>query len=213
MSDSRDGTGVEVGPIELEDVFANLFRDGRTNAVLSWALVAVLVVVFVESVLDADRQWMVFVAAVGAIVLVPPVSAWEWRMMLPWELLVLALLPILTRGLLGGTVGTFATYLSIAAIALIVTVELHMFTWMRVTHWFAIALVVMLTLASVAVWTIVRWTFDRSLGTSYLSTNEVLMVEFLWVTAAGVAAGVLFDVYFRRRDRQLRRAIGRVGRR
>lgn len=193
-----------------EDVLERLFRDSWTNAVIAWLLVAVLALVFVDSALDFDRQWMVFVAAVGAIVLVPPVAFREWRVMLPWELLVLALLPILVRGLFGGTVGTFATYFALAALALIVVVELHLFTALEVTHWFAVVLVVMTTLASGAAWAIVRWNFDQYLGTAYLSDNHALMMEFVWVTLAGFAAGVLFDAYFRRRDRWLRRALSRV---
>lgn len=195
---------------EPDDVLERLFRSGRTNAAISWALVGVLALVFVESVLGFDRQWMVFVAAAGTIVLLPPVSYGEWRVMLPWELLVLALLPILVRGLFGGEVGTFAAYLSVAGLALLITVELHTFTRLEVTHWFAVAFVVMTTMATVAAWSIVRWRLDRHFGTSYLATNEVLMAEFLWVTIAGFAAGILFDAYFRRRDRQLRRAIARV---
>ncbi len=127
-----------------------------------------------------------------------------------WELLVLATLPILVRGLFGGSVGTFAAYLAVAGLALLITVELHMFTSLQVTHWFAITFVVLTTLASVAAWTMLRWNLDRVFGTSYLSTNEALMTEWLSVTVAGLAAGVLFDAYFRRRDRQLRRALRRV---
>jgi hypothetical protein len=37
--------------------------------------------------------------------------------------------------------------------------------------------------------------------------NAVLMTEFLWVTAAGVVAGVLFDAYFKRRGRRLGRRL------
>ncbi|WP_222918593.1 hypothetical protein [Natrinema sp. SYSU A 869] len=196
-----------------EDVFERLFRSGRTNALLAWVVVGVLAMVFVKSALDFDRQWLVFVAGVGTIVLIPPVAYGEWRVMLPWELLVLATLPILVRGLFGGNVGTFAAYLSVAGLALLITVELHMFTSLQVTHWFAIAFVVLTTLASVAAWTMVRWNLDRVFGTSYLSTNEVLMAEWLSVTVAGLAAGVLFDAYFRRRDRRLRRALRRVVRR
>ncbi len=209
MSDgasSDDAFGVE----SAEDVLERLFRDSWTNAVLAWLLVAVLALVFVDSVVGDDRQWMVFVAAVGAIVLVPPAAFREWRVMLPWELLVLALLPILVRGLFGGTVGTFATYFALAALALIVVVELHLFTALKVTHWFAVVLVVMTTLASGAAWAIVRWNFDQYLGTSYLTDNHALMMEFVWVTLAGFAAGILFDAYFRRRDRWLRRALSRV---
>ncbi|AHG04971.1 hypothetical protein HALDL1_16235 [Halobacterium sp. DL1] len=192
------------------DVLERLFRDSLANAVIAWVFVGVLALALVESALDFDGQWLLFVAGVAAVVLVPPVAFRSWRAMLPWELLVLALLPILARGLFGGTGGTFAVYLSLAAVALVVVVELHLFTAMEVTHWFAVALVVMATLASGAVWAVVRWTADQYLGTAYLSTNEALMTEFLWVTLAGFAAGVLFDAYFRRRDRWLRSALERV---
>lgn len=183
------------------------------NALLAWAMVGVLGLVFVESVLDFDLQWFVFVLVVAAIVLLPAAAYRDWRVMLPWELLVLALLPILARGLFGGSVGTFASYLAVAGLALIVTVELHMFTSLSVTHWFAVAFVVLTTLAAVAAWTILRWNLDHMFGTAYLSTNEVLMEEWLSVALAGVAAGIIFDSYFRRRDRQLRRTIRRVVRR
>jgi len=201
------------GAIELTDALETLFRNGRNNAVLAWLLVGVLAVAFVESAVDVDYLWVVFVGFVGAVVLIPPTAYREWRVMLPWELLVLALAPILVRGVFGGTVGTFAAYLSLAALALIVIVELHMFTSLRVTHWFAVVLVVLTTLAAVAAWTVVRWNADRYLGTAYLVDNETLMTEWLYVTLAGLVAGVLFDGYFRRRDRQLWRAIRRtVGR-
>lgn len=197
----------------LERVLEGVFRSGRTNALLAWAVVAVIGLVFVESVLDFDRQWTIFVGAVGAVALVPPVAYRDWHVMVPWELLVLAALPVLVRGLLGGTIGTFATYLSLAGLALLVTVELHRFTDLEVTHWFAVTLVVLTTLASAAAWTVVRWVLDRYRGTTYLSTNDALMVEFLWVTAAGLAAGILFDAYFRRRESHLRRALRVVIRR
>lgn len=195
---------------EHGDVLARLFRDGRTNAIVSWAMVGVLALVFLESALDFDLLWIAFVAAAGAVVLVPPVAYRDWQVMLPWELLVVATLPVLVRGLVGGEVGTFAHYVSIAGLALVITVELHMFTELELTHWFAVALVTMTTMAAVAAWTIVRWTVDALLGTEFLTTNEALMIEFGYVTLAGLVAGVLFDAYFRRRDRQLRRAIGRV---
>lgn len=196
--------------LEYDVVFDRLFRDDRTNAVLAWAMVAVLALVGLESVVTLDVQWIGMVTGAGTLVLIPPLASREWRVMLPWELLLLALLPVLVRGLLGGEVGTFATYTAVAAIALIVTVELHSFTALRVTHWFAVTFVVLATLASAAAWTILRWVADRRLGTSYLTTNDALMREFLWVGLAGLAAGLLFDLYFRRRDSHLQRAYRRV---
>ena len=207
-----DTPGGGGGPSDTpEDLLATLFRSGRVNAMLAWPLVAVLALTFVESVLDVDRLWVLFVAVTGAIVLVPPLAHRDWRVMLPWEVLVLALAPILVRGLFGGELGTFAYYLSVAGLALVVTVELHMFTTMRMTHWFAVVFVVMTTLASAGAWAVARWSADHLLGTEFLSAppttpdaaNAVLMTEFLWVALAGLAAGVLFDAYFKRRGRRL----------
>lgn len=217
MSD-REGRTESQTREELEDTLSRLFRSGRTNAVLSWLLVAVLVGVFVESLLDFDRLWIAFVAATGAVVLLPPLAYREWQVMLPWELLVVALLPILVRGVVGGELGTFSFYLAIAALALIVSVELHMFTALRMTHWFAVTFVVMTTMAAEAAWTILRWNADRFLGTAFLgppgvdqdAANAALMTEWAYVMLAGFAAGVLFDAYFRRRGRRLRRGIRAV---
>ena len=136
-------------------------------------------------------------------------------------LLSVALLPIWVRALFGGELGTFGYYLSVAGLALIVTVELHMFTSVRLTRWFAVLLVVLTTLASGAAWAVLRWSADQRFGTSFLlesgvtqdAANEALMIEFLWITQAGLFAGVLFDAYFGGRGRQLRRRLGRVVRR
>ena len=184
-----------------------LFRNGRTNALIAWAMVAVLVATFLGSLLEFDLLSMALTAAIVAVVVAPAVAARDPRAMLPWELLALALLPLLVRSLFGGDLGVFAVYLAIAALALVITVDLHMFSSLRVTRWFAVALVVMTTLATAAVWSILRWNLDRRYGTSYLTTNEALMVEWLYVTLAGLAAGILFDAYFRRRVVRLRRAI------
>jgi len=197
----------------IEDRLARLFQSGRTNALVAWAMIAVLVGTFVESLLAFDLLPMVLVAAITAVVVAPAVAARDPRMMLPWEVLGLALLPILVRTLLGGELGTFATYLAIAAFALIITVELQMFTTLRVTHWFAVLFVVLTTMATAAAWTVLRWNADRLLDTAFLTTNEALMIEWMYVTLAGVAAGILFDAYFRRRGARLRRAIRWVVRR
>lgn len=213
MADGSDDPASDGGTDVTEDVLYRLFRDGRTNALLAWSQVLVLAIVFFESLLDVDYRWILFVGVVGVVVTIPPLAYRDWRVMLPWELLVMALLPILVRGAVGGQVGIFATYLSLAAFALLVIVELHMFTSLRVTPWFAVGLVVLTTMAAVAVWTIFRWNADRYLGTAFLVDNETLMLEWLSVTAAGFVAGLLFDSYFRRRDRQLWRSIRRtVGR-
>lgn len=193
-----------------EDLLSELFRSSRANALFSWTLLTVLFIVFIESLLDRDISWSLFTLSCAFVVLIPPVGYSNWRMMLPWEVLVLALSPILVRAFFGGELGIFAYYLAIAGLALIITVEFHTFTELKVTHWFAVVLVVLTTWASIGAWSIVRWNMDLYLGTSYLATNSALMEEFVYVTLAGLVAGLLFDGYFNRRDRQLRQSLLRV---
>lgn len=197
---------------EADDLLAGLFLDSRVNAALGWPVVAVLGVVLVESALDFDLQWTLFTALTGVVVVLPPLARRSPYVMLPWELLALASLPVLVRALqLSALATTTATYVAIAALALVVTAEVHVLAWVRVTHWFAVGFVVLGTLAVAGWWAVARWALDRWAGTAYLTTNEALMEEFWSVAVAGVAAGVLFDLYFRERTRRLRRFLrGRV---
>ncbi|QUO47312.1 MULTISPECIES: hypothetical protein [Halorubrum] len=222
--DADAGSEADVGDAErdedladrldaVEDRLTELIRDGRLNAFVAWAMIAVLTGVLVESALDYDLLSAMIVVGLGAVVLAPTVAARDWRAMLPAELVTLALLPVLVRAVFGGELGTFATYVAIAALALVIAVDLHMFTTLRLTHWFAVAFVVMATLATAAVWTVLRWNLDQRVGTAFLTTNDALMIEWIYVTLAGIAAGLLFDGYFRGRGRRLRRVIRRVVRR
>lgn len=206
---------------DREDLLEGLFESGRTNAILAWFIVVLFLLVWVESLLDWDRQWVVFTTGLIVIVLVPPVSQRTPMVMLPWELLLLASVPVVARALdLSAIANDFTTYLSIAALALIVTVELHILSRVSVTHWFAVVIVVLATLAVAAAWGIIRWLMDRHLDTQFLPhpydqdlANEALMIEFVWVLLAGIVAGVLFDLYFRRRAGRLRRSLWWVIRR
>jgi len=199
----------------------HLFRETSVNALISWLLVAVLGGALLESALEFDLGWTFFIGVTTAIVLVPPVITRTWRLMPPWELLVFATVPILLRAVFGGEVGAFTSSLAVAGLALVVTAELHLFTPLRLTHWFAVAFVVLTTLASAAAWAIVRWTLDRWLHTKLLinptntqdAANAALMNEFLFATLAGVLAGVLFDAYGTSRGERLRRRFRTVTRR
>lgn len=188
-----------------EDLYESLFESGRTNAMLAWLVVAIYLVVLVESVLGMDLAWIAFTGGAILVLLAPALAERSPWVMLPWELVVLASFPVVVRTLEISTLSnTFSMYLSIAALAMLVTSELHVLSDVQVTHWFAVVTVILATLAGAGAWAIVRWLLDDLSDTGYLSTNEALMQEFLWVLAAGLVAGLLFDVYFRRRAAGLR---------
>ncbi|WP_132059958.1 hypothetical protein [Halorussus amylolyticus] len=192
----------------------SVVEDQRVNAGLAWLLVGFLLLVAVESVLDGDLLWAGFAVFVAGVAVVPAVSYRDPEVMLPWEVLLLAALPILGRALATMVFTTrVATYLSVAALALIIAVELHVFSTVKMTHWFAVLFVVVATIATAGVWAVVQWVSDLYLGTAFIESEHRLMWDFVAATVVGGMAGVVFEWYFRRFVRMSPRLPDDVGER
>jgi hypothetical protein len=190
----------------------DLFERRRLNAVLGWLFVAVLAVAAVAALLGDRPLWAGFTLALVALAVVPAVAFRRLDAMVPWEVLALASVPALGRLLVvGQTVGgvtltgRITTYVAVAAAALIIAVELDVFTPVRMTHSFAVLFVVVATVATAGLWAEVRWLSDTLLGTRFLLDGRPehvvetrLMWDFVAATVAGVVAGVVFEYYFRR---------------
>lgn len=185
----------------------DVFRSSRVNVALSWALIGFVLLAAVGGLLDGDRLWAGFAVVVAVLAILPPVAFGSPLAMLPWEVTALTALPLLGRAFGSLPLTTqVATYLSVAAIALVVAAELQLFTTVRMNDAFAIIFVVVATLATAGVWAVARWASDHLLGTSYLDAlgagepaiERALMIEFVASTVAGVAAGVVFAFYVRR---------------
>ena len=190
---------------------APLIEDKRTNAAVSWLLVAFVALVGVESAPE-DLVWVTFTAAVVLVVVVPPVAFRNAAAMLPWEVLLLVALPVFGRAFTTpGLSSDVATYLSVAGLALVVAVELDVFTPVGMTHWFAVLFVVIGTMAAAGLWAVVQWASDVLLSTTFILPAEppltdaqeavalnALMWDFVAATVVGVLAGAIFVVYFRR---------------
>jgi len=180
----------------LNDDLAGLFEDHRVNAGLAWFVVALFAFDAVTELFLGEVSSAVFAVFVAVIAVLPAVAFRNPRIMLPWEVLVLAALPLLGR--LFATVPiteSLATYLAVAAVALIVAVELHVFTSVRMTLGFAILSVIVFTMAAAGFWAVLQWVV---MGPSFVESNEALMYEFVYSILAGVLAGVVFEYYVRR---------------
>ncbi len=194
--------------------FEQLLRGARLNAALAWAISGVVALVAVEGFLTGDILWGGFALAVLALVLIPPLAFFSVRTMLPWEVLLLACLPVLGRAFATFALSNrIATYLSVAALALVLAVELHIFTNVRMTPSFAVAFVVVTTMAVAGVWAWTRWAADIWLGTTFLdglgadeaAIERAVMLEFVASFIAGILAGLIFEFYVRRTARIERR--------
>lgn len=184
-----------------------MLDDGRRNAVLSWLLVALLAAASVSVVVVTGLLWSLFAFVLLVLALIPPIAYRTPRIMLPWEVLLMAALPVVGLALGAERLSSqFAAYFAVAAIALVIVVELQSFTSIRLSPGFAVALVVISTMAAAALWGVVQWGFDVYLGTSYITpvddpdqANANLMWEWIYCTLAGLFAGGVFTLYFRRR--------------
>lgn len=175
---------------------------------VGWLLLAFLGVVAVESTFGGDLAWAGFVAMVVVLRAIPPLAYRDQTVMLPWEVVALSALPTFGRAVATPEVTSdLGVYLSVAALALIIAVELDTFTTVKMSVGFAILFVIVERMATAGIWGVARWTLDNLLGTQFLLTpgvdeqvvHDELMIEFVYSTGAGVLAGVVFEHYFRRR--------------
>ena len=181
-----------------------LLRDRRTNAIIGWFVVVTVLAVVGGSLFDGQLLWAAFAAGLAVLALLPPLVYRNVDAMLPWEILLLATLPVVGRVFATVRVtGNLATYLSVAAIALIIAVELQLFTPVKMTPRFAVLFVGVTTLATAGVWAVVRWASDLLFGTTFIllptlsehAIEEALMWEFVASTIAGIGAGIVFAIY------------------
>ena len=187
----------------------------RVNAVLAWVLVVLLVAAVGVNAAWGSVVWAGFTAVLAVLAVIPAVRYGNPLAMLPWEVLLLASLPVVGRTFVVGQrvgevtlTGRVTTYLAVAAVALVIAVELDVFTPVRMNEAFALLFVIVTTMAAAGIWAVAQWLADLFLGTSLLldgRPEEVIETELMWdfvaATVAGVFAGVLFEYYFRRRAR------------
>ncbi len=184
-----------------------LFRDRRVNAGLFWTVVVALVVFAAVSVAVGDPLSAVFALGVAALAVVVPLTYRSALVTLPWEIVAVASVPTVGRAFVPGSfevVGvSFAavvTYIAVAAVALIVAVELHAFTpGVEMTYGFAVLFVVVVTLAAAGVWALARWLSGIYLGTTPLTDERAVMWEWVGSSVAGLVAGLALRPYFTRR--------------
>lgn len=183
---------------QLEDWFV---RDTGMNAALSWLLLGIVVSFAMTSILFDQLIVAGFALAVVAVGVAPVVASGSWREMLPFPFLLVAALPLAVSVFRPDFATEFVSALSIATLALLVVVDLHLLTAVRMTPWFAVFFVVITTMAVAGFWAVGAGLAHDAWGTSFVQTNRQLMNVFMAATAGGLVAGGIFRWYFRRRER------------
>ncbi|GAB7011094.1 hypothetical protein JCM31271_30370 [Halorubrum trueperi] len=183
-----------------------IFDRSTLNTALSWLFVLVLAGTAYRGLVTRRYGAVLFSVVALAIVVGPAVALRDPTVIPPWFFLLLVCLPILWDTVVPFSLGTgIVPSLSLATLGLLFVVEIHHFTALRLVPWFAVVLTVLSTLAMAALLNVLRWTADVLFSTSFLldgrtqaAINTAVMVEFVYVTVAGVLAGIIFFYYFRR---------------
>lgn len=187
------------------DPLAALFVGSTRNTILTWLLVLVLVIgLFVGGIFDRYESVLFGVIAIVVIV-APAIKFRDLSIVPPWYFVGLICVPILWEAFVPQPLTTaLAPSLAIATLGLLLAVELHRFTSLRLVPWFAVTLTVLFSLAMGGLLNILRWLSDVLFGSAFLldgrtqdAINAAVMIELIYVTIAGILAGGIFYLYFR----------------
>lgn len=171
------------------------------NTVLGWTIIATLILVVFENFLDGDLLWAGFTALAAGLSVLPPVLSRERAMVVPWQILLVLLLPIGSHSLATNPFLTqVTTYLSVVALALVLTIEIHLFTPVKLTVGVALVFGVLATMAVAGLWAIAQWISDLYLGTRFIQGELDLQWELVAATLTGLLGAVLFFIYFKFQD-------------
>ncbi|MFC7229335.1 hypothetical protein N0B31_18190 [Salinirubellus salinus] len=171
--------------------------ESRQNAILAWVVTALLGVTAVLHFLFGSLVVMAVAGVAAAVAIVPAVVLGSWRSTVPWPMLVLAGVALLP-GLGPSFVGDFVFAAAIAGLSILVVVVLQMTTAVRMTPNFAIGFVVIATMGTASLWALGSAASARWLGTSFVETNDQLMIVFTAALLASLVSALAFRWYFRR---------------
>ncbi|WP_424000730.1 hypothetical protein ACOZ4I_14455 [Haloarcula salina] len=146
-----------------------------------------------------DWDWAILAALLAAVSVTVPLATRDLERTFPAELLGLVALPVAVR-LLGG-LPQVTPFLAVGGLALLVAVALDSFTSLEMTPRFATVFVVVVTMAFAGVWAVGIYAADALFGTAFLDGQTELMWDLVTATTAGVAAGIVFELYFERSER------------
>jgi len=189
------------------------------EAEASWIAALVLFFSTVYVTVKMDIPWIAFGIAAISLYVLPIVSMRSPFRALPWEMTLLLSAPLLLHISEGSKtlmeqVGwwddltSLAFAFSLTTIGFLLTVELQMYTTVRMNTPFAVFFVVMFTLGISGFWQIGQWIDQQLYGAELLPSNYIAMKNFLWTLVGGILMGFVYDLYMRAMSTRRRQRLG-----
>ena len=188
--------------------FSGRRPDQILEAGLSWIASLVLFFSTVYAILKVDVMWIVFGVTAICLYVLPIVTTQNLSRALPWEMTMILATPMLLHISAGARslndrfawaddLTTLAFALSLATIGFLLTVELEMYTSVRMNRPFAVFFVIMFTLGASGFWEVGEYIDDEVFGSSYLKSNDDAMTTLLWTSIGGILMGLFYALYLK----------------
>ncbi len=185
-----------------------LSAERMIEAEVSWVSSLLLLFLTIYAIFKFDVVWWVLGLTSLALYALPIVSMRDPFKAPPWEMAIILAAPMVlhysgdTRALTDNIgwwndFSSLALTLSLSTIGFLMTVELQMFTNVRMNRPFAVLFVVMFTLGAAGFWEVGLYFGDMFYGTHHLGTNSEVMTTLVWVLIGGFLMGMFYTVYLR----------------
>jgi len=182
--------------------------DQMLEAELSWIASLVLFFATVYAVLKVDVLWVVFGVTAISLYVLPILSTRDPFRALPWEMALLLSVPMLLHISAGARsmnerfawwddLTSLAFAFSLATIGFLLTVELEIYTDVKMNRPFSVFFVVMFALGASGFWTVGEYIDHEVFGSNYLSSNADVMETLVWTLIGGILMGFVYSVYLR----------------
>lgn len=194
-------------------------RQRVIEAQASWISSLVLFFSTVYAMLNLDVLWVVFGITALSLYVLPIVSLLDPFKAIPWEITILLSLPMLLH-ISGGSqtmaeqfawwddLTSLAFAFSLSTIGFLLTVELDMYTSVRMNRPFSLFFVVMFTLSASGFWMLGEYISDELFGSTNLLSNDSVMRQILWVLIGGIIMGFVYAAYTKAMSERRQRLLG-----
>lgn len=170
-----------------------LVSDQRLNAALGWGTTGITALAAIESYLTGAFLWGCLAVIILSIVAIPAAVTGRPTAMVPWPIPFVGAVAVVLRAF--EFYPHITGYVAIGTIALMVVVELDVYTDVELSRRFGVVFATMTTMSLQAFWIIAQYYSDHWLGTEHLSSQTELQWDIVYVTVVGIALGVLAELY------------------
>ena len=191
------------------------------EAQMSWISSVLLLLLTFYAILKFDVVWAVLGLAALFLYALPIVTMRDPFKAPPWEITLILAAPMIIHYTGGSRALTenvawwddfasLALSLSLSTMGFLMTVELQMYTDVKMNRPFAVFFVVMFTLAAAGFMEVGLYIGDVIYGTHHQGSNSEVMNTLVWVLIGGILMGFFYTLYLRAMSDRRKRHLGFV---